>query len=370
MKIAHIFNAQSYLIAESYIRFIRDCFPVEDHDIIVVGKITGQSKYDFPANLTHVVYFAGYDEEHRKIFNHLRKYDKILLHSLSVPVKAQARFLANPSFMNKLYWVAWGNDLYNWKNQSKTVKAFITNRVFFAFRKHMSAFVGIFPPDIDFYRKIFNARANCFYASYTGNLYNPFYKQNMDLIPLEEKIANKACINIQIGHASSRALNHLQVLDVLERFKDENIRLFIPLSYGDTNYGDLVCNKAHEIFGEKAVCLRELMPKDAYMKHLAKIDIALFNAARQIGLGNISPMLFMEKKIYMPKGSVMYDFYQSQQINICDYNEIRHMKFNDFISPVPMREGRDYLVNNELNVPHKIKMWSSVFDASLMQDNL
>ena len=102
------------------------------------------------------------------------------------------------------------------------------------------------------------------------------------------------------------------------------------------------------------------MSMDMYMEFLSTIDIAIFNTPRQIGLGNINPLLFMEKKIFMPKGSVMYDFYKSQNINICDYNEIQNLNFKDFINPINMKEGRNYMVA-ELDKEKKIEMWSKVF---------
>ena len=48
---------------------------------------------------------------------------------------------------------------------------------------------------------------------------------------------HNSCINIQIGHPSTQVLNHIEVLEDLYKFRDENIRIYIPLSYGDEEYG-------------------------------------------------------------------------------------------------------------------------------------
>jgi hypothetical protein len=225
--------------------------------------------------------------------------------------------------------------------------------------------VGIFPPDIKFFKNEFNTKAETFYASYTGNLYNPIYNKDLVNKSLSEKIENNDCINILIGHSSSNKLNHFEVLKDIEKYSKENIRVFIPLSYGNMTYGDEVQERAKEKFGDKVVCLREMMDKDKYMEFLSTIDIAIFNTTRQIGLGNISPMLYMDKKIYMPKGSVMYDFYKSQKIDIWDYYEIDKFDYCDFIQPLKFKGGRKYIVDNELNLKHKVDMWNKVFESPL-----
>ncbi len=155
------------------------------------------------------------------------------------------------------------------------------------------------------------------------------------------------------------------MLNSLEKFKGENIRLYLPLSYGDKNYGDYVEARAKELFNDKAICIREMMSREDYMEYLSTIDIAIFNTTRQIGLGNISPMLYMEKKIYMPKDSVMYNFYRSQQVDIWDYNEIINFDYNEFTQPLRFKGGRKYIVDNELDLNHKIDMWNKVFEAPL-----
>ena len=99
----------------------------------------------------------------------------------------------------------------------------------------------------------------------------------------------------------------------------------------------------------------------AYMDHLSRIDIAIFNTDRQIGLGNITPMLYMQKKIYIPKRTVMFEYFNSLGINICDYSRIKNMDYDEFTKPIPMDKGRRYVLENTLNKEKKIEMWEKVF---------
>jgi hypothetical protein len=125
-------------------------------------------------------------------------------------------------------------------------------------------------------------------------------------------------------------LNHIEVLNQLTKYQNENIRIYLPLSYGDKNYGDQVEKYAKNLFGDKVVCLRNMMTKSDYMDFLSMIDIAIFNTSRQIGLGNITPLLYMGKKIFMPAGSIMYEYYKSVGVEVFDSNQLNNMEFSQF----------------------------------------
>jgi len=264
-----------------------------------------------------------------------------------------------------MVWVAWGADLYQWKKvKRRSMFDKVRNFVAYKFRKKIKCFVGIFLPDIDFFKKEFKSNAKTFYASYVGGLYNPLYEKELNVPSLAEKIKNKEPINIQIGHSCATILNHIQVLNDLHKFKNENIKIYIPLSYGDMEYGDQVEQHAKILFGDKVICIREMMNEEDYMDFLSTVDIAIFNTPRQIGLGNISPLLYMEKKIFIPKGTVMYEYYKSQNIEICDYNQIDKIDFDRFSKPVGMENAKRFVKSQATNKEKKIEMWQRVFDLS------
>ena len=43
----------------------------------------------------------------------------------------------------------------------------------------------------------------------------------------------KQIINILIGNSATETNNHIEVLDLLSKFKNEDIKIYVPLSYGD-----------------------------------------------------------------------------------------------------------------------------------------
>lgn len=365
MKILHVLPISGYLITKHYIRFIKENFGLEKNSFAVIGRPRDNSENAIPMNNADIKYFDSYIKNYFKIMSYFLKFDKVLFHSLSIRTIEKIFFLLNPLIMKRLVWIAWGYDLYHWKKNRTNMPCKVANIIDLFFRKKINNFVGIFPPDVDYFKKTFNSNAQTFYASYVGGLYNPIYTKDLDLTSLEEKKNHNSCINIQIGHSSTQVLNHIEVLEDLYKFRDENIRIYIPLSYGDEEYGDQVEKKAKLLFGDKAVCFREMMSNEDYMKFLSTIDIAIFNTFRQIGLGNIHPLLYMEKKIFMPAGSVMYDYYRSLGINICDYKQIKQLDFRSFTEPIDMTKAKQFVKSNATNKQKKIEMWSKVFNAPL-----
>lgn len=366
MAIIHIIPDSNKSVIEAFIEFINKYFDTNNHIFYIYTDNKGL-KADVSSHKNVCVFSSLKAKNVIKLAN---ENDKIIIHYLKLSTIQMFITLFYPRIFNNIMWVAWGADLYQWKkaihgNIFERIKTLTKNYIALTFRKRIKYFVGIFPPDIDYFKNEINSNAQTFYASYVGGIDSTFFQKQIRVLSLEEKLARKECIKIQIGHSSSKILNHLDVLEKLSKFKNENIKLFIPLSYGDKEYGDEVHKEAIKIFGDKAICIRDMMNKDDYMEFLSNIDIVIFNTTRQIGLGNLIPLLYMEKKIYIPKGSVMYDFYKNQGINICNYFDINIGNYNSFVSPIDMSAGKEFIISNELRIENKVDMWNKVFEAPL-----
>lgn len=361
MSILHIMTGSNYNVTTDYIRFINEEFDSNLHDLIIMDKLSNVPENILSYSNVSVINFKNI-KDFFILYKEMYKSKKILLHSLN-KTSFQFLLLLNYKLFKKIYWISWGADLYQWETKNiESLKYRIRNIIAYKIRKKIKYFVGIFPPDIKFFEKEFKTSAKTFYASYVSGLYNPLFKKTLNLLTLANKLKNGKCINIQIGHSCAPILNHIQVLNDLYKYKNENMRIFLPLSYGNLAYGDKVEQHANLLFGEKAVCIRKMMSKEDYMDFLSTIDIAVFNTMRQIGLGNISPMIYMGKKIFMPEDSVMYKHYRSLDINICNYTNINNLSFSDFTKPISMIEGKKRAVKYSMNKELKVKMWTEVFD--------
>ena len=73
---------------------------------------------------------------------------------------------------------------------------------------------------------------------------------------------------------NQKQLNHIKALKALEKFKDENIKIVLPLSYsGDKQYLEEIYKYLECVFKGKYIVLKDFIPKEEYFKILENFKI-------------------------------------------------------------------------------------------------
>ena len=157
------------------------------------------------------------------------------------------------------------------------------------------------------------------------------------------------------------------MLRKLSKFRNQNIKVYVPLSYGDKEYVHRVIKSGRDLLGEKFVPMTDYMDVDEYYKHLSQIDIALFGMKRQQALGNIMALLYMGKKVYLREHSVL-EHYSS---NVCCCNtgiveEIDRMSFDQFIYfGQGKAEENERIMRLMFQKDSVVKSWNMIFNAEI-----
>ncbi len=244
--------------------------------------------------------------------------DKIIFHSLFMPGVID-RLYREPELLKKSYWVIWGGDLYNAPRDEKN--DFV--------RKNFKGYLNII--DKDYAIKKYNM---------SGSFYEMFYPSLIDKEKLDNiKIKKKDYVQIQINNSCDEST--LEMLDVLSKYKDENIRITTVLSYGKLGYKEQIIKKGKDIYGEKFEYLDKLLSPEEYLNNLAQNDIIILNQNRQQGLGNILISLYIGLKVYIRPEITTYKYLKSNNISIFDSNEIQQLDFNDFIENLTQRSNKE-----------------------------
>ncbi|NLZ66424.1 MAG: TDP-N-acetylfucosamine:lipid II N-acetylfucosaminyltransferase [Clostridiaceae bacterium] len=360
--ILHLFPAGMVHIHRHYIRFINTHFDAGDHVFLLVGQVPSELLARvIPEEIRQFdnVTFYNYDDskERASLLTRIDQSRLIVCHSLTYPVRMLVHMLLKPSRMRRFVWVSWGRDMTSWGSS----KGSLRRRIGYYFRCRVPYFVGIFEPDIETFKRIYRSEARTFLAGYPVTIYSGLEQLKDVTSSLPGKIKKGLPINVMIGHSSTDELRHLDVIRDLAHLKDQNFRFYFPLTYGDTAYGDDISAKATEVFGEKAICMRDNMPLDNYRDFLASVDIAIFNTDRQIALGNIHPLLYMGKTIYLPRESVLSKHYRAHGVPIADYESLATSSYDDFATPRDAAKSRAYVETYELDMERFISDWSDVF---------
>jgi len=312
-KILHVFYNDKFI--QPFIDFIEENNIAGEHTYLYFGGETGEK---FPYHKGDNVYVFDYEKgivERVKVsIRYFHKVDKIILHSLINHYTVRFLFF-QPWLLKKSYWLIWGGDLY-YHIFSKDTKKY---RLYEFFRKRVIKKMGYIITDIkgdyQLAQKWYKTDAKHFSSiMYPSNIYKNY--------PIKEtKKKEKDYINILIGNSAHSSNNHFEIFDILKKYKDRNIKIYAPLSYGDKSYAQKVIKVGKEIFSNKFEAITEYMPFDDYISFLNDIDIAIFAHNRQQAFGNIITLLGFGKKVYLKKEVTTWDNLKEYNLNIYDIKE-------------------------------------------------
>ena len=111
------------------------------------------------------------------------------------------------------------------------------------------------------------------------------------------------------------------MFEALARFKDRDIEIICPLSYGEQEYRESVISLGKQLFAEKFVPLEDFLPYEEYQRLLASIDIAVFNHNRQQGMGNIITHLGLGHKVYLRSDQSPWTLFENMGVEVHDIAE-------------------------------------------------
>jgi dTDP-N-acetylfucosamine:lipid II N-acetylfucosaminyltransferase len=300
-KILHIAGCDKFI--PPFIEFMKEYFDFSAHDFLIMEGIASKelkitpnvhhSKRSIPSRLKH--YWQAMIKMHQA--------DKVILHGLFDIYLVIILFFM-PWLLKKCYWIMWGGDFYFPEKQSWIKKQVI---------KKMGYLITSMRGDYKYvkqYYRIKGKRIDCFV--YPSNLYKEY----------NIKPKKSSTINIQLGNSADPTNNHFEVLEQLVKCKNEDIKIFTPLSYGNEEYSQSVITKGKELFGEKFISLTEFMTFEKYLEFLSEIDIAVFAHKRQQAMGNIITLLGLGKKIYLRSDITTWDEFKEMGIEIYDVAKI------------------------------------------------
>jgi hypothetical protein len=304
--ILHIGTCDKFI--PPFIEFLKAHFDFSKHVFLLInGMAEKELKNDQNVLLTRRT-ISSRLKYYFQVIIKMHQAKKVILHGL-FDIKLIYILFFMPWLLKKCYWVMWGGDLYvyqlgerNWKWK---VREFFRRPVI----KNMGHLVTYIKGDYELALQWYGAKGQyheCF--MYPSNLYKEYQvpeKQHTD-------------INILVGNSADPSNNHLEVFDKLEAYKDQDIKIYTPLSYGNPDYAKQVVVEGKKRFGDKFHALTEMMPFQEYLEFLGLIDIAIFNHKRQQAMGNTITLLGLGKKVYMRTDVTQWQFFQSHGMNVFD----------------------------------------------------
>lgn len=306
MRFLHLIPNEKF--TEPYIEFVNNNFEVSDHLFLILGKGIGAE-----ITLRNNVKTINKDFKSLVLLvQNMYKSKKIYLHGLFYPSIVLMLFL-QPWLLKKNYWIIWGGDLYGYNREKKKIKSKLYESVRKVVIKNLGGVITHIKGDYELAQKWYGAKGNYYYSfMYPSNLFKDY--------PLTKMEKEKNKYYIQIGNSADPSNNHIEIFDKLRAYKNENIEIICPLSYGNLQYRNEVIKKGNEIFGDKFNPIMDFLPLEEYLLQLSKIDIAIFNHKRQQAIGNITSLLGFGKKVYIRDDITTWNFCADHELTVFNTN--------------------------------------------------
>ncbi|MCM1265228.1 MAG: TDP-N-acetylfucosamine:lipid II N-acetylfucosaminyltransferase [Candidatus Gastranaerophilales bacterium] len=304
-----------------------------EHMIICKRVFFNDTVQPFPIgdNVYEFIKFKGLKLDHNNI-------KKIVFHSLFFEDVIDYLY-SKKDVLNKSYWRIWGGDLYNAPRDKKNDYV----------RRNFKGYIGIIDREYALNK-----------YGMADNFYKMFYRFPLSKEMLDNTICdNKDAIVIQINHSCNKTT--LEMLDILSKYKNENIKIKTVLSYGKyMEYKEPIIQKGKEIFGNKFEYLEKYISPQEYAQYLAQNDILILNQRQQQGFGNTLASLYLGQKVFIRKDISVNQYLNEDGIKIYNSEDIENLSFQEFLS-FPERESTTANVTKYLQDEYLAELMEKFF---------
>ncbi|MGI9235414.1 MAG: TDP-N-acetylfucosamine:lipid II N-acetylfucosaminyltransferase [Woeseiaceae bacterium] len=324
----HVFSSITKHHIQPFLAFFRDkVLPLsraEEHVFICCGQRTSDDQ-DW-ATAVDLVFASGVSDIRGLLHGHLQHKHHLIVHGLY----DRALVIALFTILRKEHgasWNIWGSDLYPFlkpypRLPHQVANMWLRRSVF----RRMARIAGI-PGDF-----------SILVADLAGDwhhspLNHPLRLEQEQYVALLEKAQAQRNneLTVLLGNSASATNRHEEALTLLSRFRDEPLRLIIPLSYaGRGEYVDRVAAVARRLFGDKVTILDKVLTTEEYLDMLAGIDVLLFNHKRQEGVGTINSALLLGKKVFLHHDVSTYAHLAAGNVELNDSSAISSLDFAAF----------------------------------------
>jgi hypothetical protein len=266
---------------------------------------------------------------------------QVICHSLFIPGLVDYLYQHQDILTHKAYWCIWGGDLYNAPRDA--VNDFV--------RKNFYAYIGLM--DREYALNKYGMRDNFYGANYIF----PTLFGNDDVVIQKSEHP----IRIQVNNSADDST--LEMLDILSKFRDQDIEIYTILSYGKMEYRDQIIARGTELFGDKFHYLDKYLEPDEYKEFVKQNHILILNQNRQQGVGNTILNIQYGNKVFIRGDVSTYKYLNDVDgVKIFDSRNIGDMTFDEFIR-------NDYVAQNRKNIRNRteeeslVLQWNNILNA-------
>ncbi len=350
----HIFSSEHFYTFK-YLKFLEGNFDISSSRFFFKRPVGKEFEYGNMLK-SRIFYPRNNFQFFSRMLPDLRKSSKILFHQLP---HGPALILWNlfPKLLSKVTWIIWGGDVYLYRQATES----LSNRFYEQLRKRIikriPRIASFAPGDYEIIRKIYGTKAQYFPS---------MYPLPVDFLHFAGSTATEPKtgeLKILAGNSGNPSNLHYEIFSKLEPLKDSAIRIYCPLSYsGNPDYISSVEARGKQIFGDKFIPMNEILDPDRYLDLLYDIDVAIMNHDRQQGLGNILPLLYFGKKVFMRSGTSSFEYLKSIGCHLYDISSFDTFDESLFRSEQEKLKENSHIIGDLLSEKRCRELWERILN--------
>ncbi|PKP11398.1 MAG: 4-alpha-L-fucosyltransferase [Bacteroidetes bacterium HGW-Bacteroidetes-4] len=345
----HLFTQES-TYATALINVWAEHLDLKGNLIVFRNKNTHQFSYAHET-AKQILYIKNYLSFIFILFIKLIKAEKIIIHFLPIGPSLLFWYIF-PGLLKKVTWSVWGGDVYNFMNVHNTWKSRFYEKLRQNIIPKIPHITAIIKEDFEVVKNYYGTRADYQYAFY----YIPLNYSYLNTIAPK---SNDSIKKILIGNSAVASNKHVEILTQLQKFAGKPVQLIVPLSYGNEgSYADSVIEYGKKTFGEQFIPLTKMLSPKDYSDLLAEIDVAIMNQVRSQGLGNVLPLLYLKKKVYLRSDSTSYKYFKRINCKIYDTLQIKNQSLTQILDySKKEHEQNHFIITQEMSKEKCAEVW-------------
>jgi hypothetical protein len=323
---------------------------------LFVFRCKPENKYSYGEDLKkRIIYIDNSTKFMFQLLPKLISARRIFIHYLPLGPSLYAWY-AFRFLLKKATWILWGSDLYYFRYRSANFQSSVYEFLRKGIIKKIPVIACFIKGDYEIAKQVYKTNALYKYVVY------PIPTDFQYLATLKKTGRNFNGNTILLGNSAADTNQHIEILKILSRFRDRDLKIICPLSYaGQENYIQNVISYGTSIFGSKFIPILDMMTPEEYSNLISSVDIAIMNHQRQQGLGNVLALLYLRKKVYIRKDTTPFQYFSDLGIHIYDTLDLSSETFEEiFRMDEPSKESNASIIGKEFSKENYVAVWKNL----------
>lgn len=144
---------------------------------------------------------------------------------------------------------------------------------------------------------------------------------------IQLKRNDRSAVRILFGHSGTSVDNHECGIELLRKFANDDIEIYAPLTYGESDYIADIIQKGKAVFGDKFIPITEHRDMKDYYEYISEMDIGFYPMNEVKGVTTISFLTLIGMPIFFFNN--MHSHYRERGIKVRSLEDIEDMNFTE-----------------------------------------